>query len=102
MQVAAMQRLIMAGEDEAIATLVLKVPPYNASSVLKPSHSAAPPAHPPAQPAARVGLGVAGVLRRLRLWTKEDGEAGRIVLERKTVLSWTKRVTRRVLEGWWG
>ncbi|KAL6770995.1 MRL1 [Auxenochlorella protothecoides x Auxenochlorella symbiontica] len=96
--VAAMQCLIMAGEDEAIATLVLKVPPYNASSVLKPSHSAAPPAHPPAQPAARVGLGVAGVLRRLRLWTKEDGEAGRIVLERKTVLSWTKRVTRLLEE----
>lgn len=97
MQVAALQRLAMAGEEDAVATLELAVPPYDASSVLKPSRAGTAPAQTPVQPGARVGLGVAGILRRLRLWTKEDGEAGRIVLEKKTVLSWTKRVTRRVL-----
>lgn len=42
----------------------------------------------------RTGLGVAGVLRRLRLWSREYGERGFILLEAKELTRWCKAVQR--------
>lgn len=42
----------------------------------------------------RTGLGVAGVLRRLRLWGREQAERGVIELEGREVTRWCK-VTQR-------
>lgn len=42
----------------------------------------------------RTGLGVAGVLRRLRLWAREYGERGFILLEAKELTRWCK-ITQR-------
>ena len=42
----------------------------------------------------RTGLGVAGVLRRLRLWAREYGERGFILLEAKELTRWCKAVQR--------
>jgi hypothetical protein len=44
----------------------------------------------------RTGLGVAGVLRRLRLWAREYGERGFILLEAKELTRWCKAVQRAV------
>ncbi|KAL4443545.1 hypothetical protein ABPG75_011282 [Micractinium tetrahymenae] len=49
------------------------------------------------QPAdERTGLGVAGVLRRLRLWAREYGERGFILLEAKEITRWCKATQRAV------
>jgi hypothetical protein len=45
----------------------------------------------------RTGLGVAGVLRRLRLWAREYGDRGFILLEAKEVTRWCKATARWVL-----
>ena len=52
-----------------------------------------------AAPAAdtRTGLGVAGSLRRLRLWAKEYDDKGVIILEPKEVMRWAK-LTQRMVE----
>lgn len=42
----------------------------------------------------RTGLGVAGVLRRLRLWAREYGERGLILLEAKELTRWCKAMQR--------
>lgn len=44
----------------------------------------------------RTGLGVAGVLRRLRLWAREYGERGFILLEAKEITRWCKATQRAV------
>ena len=44
----------------------------------------------------KTGLGVAGVLRRLQLWAKENGEQGIIVIEQKEAVRWCKLVQRMV------
>ena len=42
----------------------------------------------------RTGLGVAGVLRRLRLWAREYGERGLILLEARELTRWCKATQR--------
>jgi hypothetical protein len=42
----------------------------------------------------RTGLGVAGVLRRLRLWAREYGDKGLILLEAKEITRWCKATAR--------
>eukprot|EP00887_Chlorella_sp_A99_P002066 scaffold18.g2066.t1 len=58
---------------------------------------AAAAAGPPAPGDARTGLGVAGVLRRLRLWGQELAEEGMIVLEGREITRWCK-VTQSAIE----
>ena len=42
----------------------------------------------------RTGLGVAGVLRRLRLWAREYSDRGLILLEAKEITRWCKEMQR--------
>lgn len=42
----------------------------------------------------KTGLGVAGVLRRLQLWSKEDCDRGLIAIDRKEIIRWSKNVQR--------
>ncbi len=44
----------------------------------------------------RSGLGVAGVLRRLRLWSREYSPEGLIVVEPRQVMKWAKMIQRQV------
>ncbi|KAL4533067.1 hypothetical protein Ndes2526A_g08520 [Nannochloris sp. 'desiccata'] len=44
----------------------------------------------------RTGLGVAGVLRRLRLWSREYSPEGLIVVEPRQVMKWAKMIQRQV------
>ncbi|KAI3428088.1 hypothetical protein D9Q98_006471 [Chlorella vulgaris] len=44
----------------------------------------------------RTGLGVAGVLRRLRIWAREYGDRGFILLESKEITRWCKAMARAV------
>lgn len=44
----------------------------------------------------KTGLGVAGVMRRLRLWAREYGERGFILLEAKELTRWCKAMQRCV------
>lgn len=44
----------------------------------------------------RTGLGVAGVLRRLRLWAREYSPEGLIVVEPREVTRWAKMIQREV------
>jgi pentatricopeptide repeat protein len=44
----------------------------------------------------RSGLGVAGVLRRLRLWSREYSPEGLIVVEPRQVMRWAKLIQRQV------
>ncbi len=44
----------------------------------------------------RSGLGVAGVLRRLRLWSREYSPEGLIVVEPRQVMKWAKNIQRQV------
>ena len=45
---------------------------------------------------ARTGLGVAGVLRRLRLWAREFSHEGLIVIEPQQMTRWSKMIQREV------
>jgi hypothetical protein len=57
---------------------------------------------PAAEGDTRTGLGVAGVLRRLRLWAREHSEQGLIVLEAKELTRWCKTTARWVRPAWVG
>lgn len=44
----------------------------------------------------RCGLGVAGVLRRLRLWSREYSPEGLIVVEPRQMMKWAKMIQRQI------